>query len=280
MSQSHDIKIAILGGTGLEIPSMLEDINTLEVDTPFGKPSSFIYSGKLSGVEVVFISRHGIKHEFNPTNVNYKANIWALKHLGVTNIITSNACGSLKENYAPGDFALVDQFIDFTRFRTSTFYDGKSDEFKGVCHIPMAKPFCELTRQIIYDCAVKLGYKTHQKASIVVIEGPRFSSKSESLMFRGFGGDLIGMTTCPEVCLANELGIGYATIALVTDYDCWSDHHDSVTQEDVGNTFKQSVTKIKNLLKETITELYKHKKELLESKAKMEKNASSSVILH
>ncbi|MCL4152759.1 UNVERIFIED_CONTAM: hypothetical protein GTU68_036856, partial [Idotea baltica] len=165
--------------------------------------------------------RHGRNHSIFPSAVNYRANLLALKNLGCSHVIVSTACGSLREEIAPGNFVVIDQFIDRTTKRDSTFYDGSCDDFKGILHIPMDNPFCSKTRQIIIDSAESLGNPVHSKGTMITIEGPRFSSKAESKMFRLWGADVINMTTVPEVILARELGLCYAAIAMATDYDCW-----------------------------------------------------------
>lgn len=158
-----------------------------------------------------------------PTNVNYQANIHALKQEGCSHVIATTACGSLREEFCPGDFAILDQFIDRTTKRCSTFYDGAATSPAGVCHIPMAFPFCERTRQLLLTVAQDIDVRVHDHATMVTVEGPRFSSRAESLMFRSWGGDLVNMTSVPEVVLAREAGLSYASIAMVTDYDCWRD---------------------------------------------------------
>ena len=158
-----------------------------------------------------------------PTDVNYRANVHALKQEGCSHVIATTACGSLREEFHPGDFAILDQFIDRTTKRSSTFYDGATSSPSGICHIPMAFPFCAHTRQVLLDVAKGIDVSMHDRATMVTVEGPRFSSRAESLMFRSWGGDLINMTTVPEVVLAREAGLSYASIAMVTDYDCWRD---------------------------------------------------------
>lgn len=170
-----------------------------------------------------------------PTNINYRANIYALKQEGCSHVIATTACGSLREEFRPGDFAILDQFIDRTTKRPSTFYDGAATSPPGVCHIPMAYPFCDRTRQLLLDVARDIIglWCVHDHATMVTVEGPRFSSRAESLMFRSWGADLINMTTVPEVVLAKEAGLSYASIAMVTDYDCWrdtSEDHVSTTE--------------------------------------------------
>ena len=187
-----------------------------------------------------------------PTNVNFRANIWALKELGCTHLIVSTATGSLKEEIKPGQLVIIDNFIDRTTKRKQTFYDG-NDSLLGVCHLPMEPAFCPRSRQVVIDAAKELGMDIHESGTVVCIEGPRFSSKAESFMFRGWGADLVNMTTCPEVVLAKEAGLCYAAIAMATDYDCWKDQIVCVT--DVMETFKKNVTKVTDLILATIPKI-------------------------
>lgn len=183
-----------------------------------------------------------------PTNVNYRANVWAMKEVGCTHLIVSTATGSLREDFKPGDIVIPDNFIDRTTKRHQTFYDGQPTSPKGICHLPMEPAFCKRTRQILIDSAKELGIPTHNHGTIVTIEGPRFSSKAESAMFRIWGGDLINMTTVPEVVLAKEIGLCYGSVAMATDYDCWRDSGDNVCVADVLAMFKKNVTKVKDIL--------------------------------
>ena len=179
--------------------------------------------GMGGNVDKLHCTRHGRKHTVMPTNINYRANIYALKQEGCSHVIATTACGSLREEFRPGDFAILDQFIDRTTKRCSTLYDGAPTSPPGVCHIPMASPFCDHTRQILLAVAKDIGVSVHDHATMVTIEGPRFSSRAESMMFHSWGGDLINMTSVPEVVLAKEAALCYASIAMVTDYDCWRD---------------------------------------------------------
>lgn len=220
------------------------------VKTPFGEPSDVLVTGYIEGVPCVLLARHGRDHTIMPTNINYRANIWALKEEGCTHILVTTACGSLKETIHPGDCVILDQFIDRTTKRTTTFYDGGPNCLKGVCHIPMDKPFCSHTRDVIIKTAKDLGdFKTvHTQGTAVTIEGPRFSSKAESFLWRQWGADIVNMTTVPEVCLAKEVGLCYAAVALPTDYDSWRSDGDSVNVENVMRTFRENSEKAKNLL--------------------------------
>jgi len=218
------VKIGIIGGSGLEDPKILKNAKKIEVSTPYGNPSSPLITGKIENIDVVILSRHGKKHSIMPTNVPNQANIHALKEQGCTHIIVTTACGSLREEIKPLDFVFIDQFIDRTTKRKSTFY-----EKDHVAHIPMAEPFCFDLRNLLGETADELGLSNHKKGTIVTIEGPRFSTKAESNLFRQWNADVINMSTVPEVILAREAGICYASIAMSTDFDVWHQ-----TEEDVN----------------------------------------------
>jgi 5'-methylthioadenosine phosphorylase len=247
------VKVGIIGGSGLDDPSLLDNPTEIEVKTEFGKPSSPLTIGKIGGVEVIILARHGRKHTISPTMVNYKANIQALKDQSVTHILATTACGSLQEKIAPGDFVIVDQFIDFTRFRQHpTFF---SDFSKGTKHVAMPEPFDSKLRTALIDSSKALGYKTHEKGTVVTIEGPRFSTKAESKMFRIWGADVINMSIAPECILANEAGIPYAAVAMSTDYDCFRDDVAPVSWEEVKKVFGENADKVKKLLKSSISKV-------------------------
>jgi len=241
-----NIKIGIIGGTGLDDPELLDDFQEIEADTPFGKPSSNLTVGKLEGVEVAIIARHDKNHSIAPTKVNFRANIWALKEARCSHILATTACGSLKEEIRPGDLVFLDQFIDNTKHRILTFYEDK------VIHTPMAEPFCHRLRELLIESASELGLKYHPKGTMVTIEGPRFSTKAESLMFKSWGADVINMSTVPEVVLAREIGICYQSIAMSTDYDCWKDDEEPVTWEVIVQRMKLNTERVKELLLKAI----------------------------
>lgn len=244
------IKIGIIGGSGLEDPKILKDAKEIKVTTKFGNPSSSLMTGKISNVDVVIISRHGTKHSINPTNVNYRANILALKEQGCTHIIATTACGSLREEIKPGHLVFCDQFIDRTTKRASTFYDvGK------VCHIPMAEPFCKKLRTLLAETASEINLEHHKKGTIITIEGPRFSTKAESHMYRQWNADVINMSTVPEVVLAREAGICYAIVAMSTDYDCFMEDRPPVTIDEVLKVMKKNADNVKRLLLEVIPKI-------------------------
>ncbi len=239
------IKIGIIGGSGLDDPKILKEAHEKEVDTPYGKPSSILTLGKIEGIDVVILARHGKGHTITPTKVNYRANIWALKQEGCTHIIATTACGSLRKDIERGDLVILDQFIDFTRHRSITFHDNFND---GPKHTPMSEPFDKNLREVLVKTGKDLGYKIHEKGTVITIEGPRFSTKAESKMFRLWGADLINMSIAPEATLANEAGIPYATVAMSTDFDCLFDDIEPVTWESILDVFHKNAEKVKALL--------------------------------
>ena len=241
------IKIGIIGGSGLEDPKILKDAKEVNATTKFGNPSSPLTTGKISNVDVVIISRHGKKHTIMPSNVNYRANILALKEQGCTHIIATTACGSLREEIKPGHLVFCDQFIDRTTKRASTFYDSGK-----VCHIPMAEPFCKKLMGLLAEAAKEMKFEHHKKGTIVTIEGPRFSTKAESHMYRQWNADVINMSTVPEVVLAREAGICYAIVAMSTDYDCFLDDRPHVTIGEILRVMKQNADNVKKLLMQVI----------------------------
>ena len=242
-------KIGIIGGSGLEDPKIIKDAKEIEVDTQYGKPSSPLTVGKISGVDVVILSRHGRKHQIMPTNVPNQSNIQALKDQGCTHIVVSSAAGSLKEEIKPGDFVIVDQFIDRTTKRKSTFY-----EKDHVCHIPMAEPFCGELRNVLSDSAKELGFRVHEKGTVITIEGPRFSTKAESHLWRQWKADVINMSTVPECVLAREAGLCYAAVVMSTDFDCWKSG-ETVDIQMVLKTFKQNAENVVKLFMEAIQKI-------------------------
>lgn len=246
-------KIAIIGGSGLEDPAILKNPGEVDVETPFGSPSSSFKTGTIGGVEVVILSRHGRAHSIPPTQVNNRANIYAIKELGCTHILVSTACGSLREEIGRGDLVFLDQFIDFTRLRKVSFFEHFPEgELK---HTPMAEPFDKKLRSELIKNANDLGLNYHKTGTVVTIEGPRFSTRAESKMFRMWGADVINMSTAPECILANEIGIPYAAVALSTDYDCWKTDEEPVSWEEVIKVFNQNVENVIRLLIKTISGL-------------------------
>ena len=247
------IKIGIIGGSGLDDPKILENPRDLNVKTPYGNPSSALKLGEIGGVEVAMIARHGREHTIPPTQVNYRANIWALKDAGCTHILATTAVGSLREQIGRGHLVVLDQFIDFTRHRFSTFYE--SFEPGQMKHTPMAEPFDKNLRNIFIAGCKDLGLTHHSRGTVVTIEGPRFSTKAESKMFRQWGADVINMSIAPEASLANEAGIPYAAVAMSTDYDCWKEDEESVSWEKVIEIFNKNAHNVTNLLIKAIEKL-------------------------
>ncbi|HNW89815.1 MAG TPA: S-methyl-5'-thioadenosine phosphorylase [Bacteroidales bacterium] len=247
------MKIAIIGGSGLEKLDIYKNPTEHVIETPYGTPSSVLVEGTISDVSVVFLSRHGKEHTIPPTHVNNRANIHALKELGCTHIIATTACGSLREEIGRGDMVVLDQFIDFTRFRKNTFYD-KFEPHMPV-HTGMARPFSEELRNIIINEASSLNLHVHPKGTVITIEGPRFSTRAESNMFRLWGADVINMSTAPECMLANEAGIPYVAVALSTDYDCWKTDEEAVSWEAVLEVFQKNVLNVTRLLLQVIERL-------------------------
>jgi 5'-methylthioadenosine phosphorylase len=246
------IKIGIIGGSGFYKMEELQEQREVNISTPFGSPSAPIVEGLVSGIPVCMLARHGVGHTILPGDINYRANIWALKELGVTHILSVTACGSLKEEISPGTFVLVDSFLDRTQGRVQSFYGG--DGFKGVAHTPMEPAFCSRTKAVLERICVKLNYKMFNTGTVVTIQGPRFSSKAESRMYRSLDASVINMTTVPEVCLAKESGISYTCLALATDYDCWKEDNQVDTQS-VLRVLSENVSRVKVLLLALIPEL-------------------------
>ena len=227
--------LGVIGGSGLYQFPALEKIETLELDTPFGKPSSPIVIGTLAGKKVVFLARHGIGHIYLPAEVNYRANIYALKQLGVERVISISACGSLREDYSPGHIVIPDQLVDFTKNRPYTFFG------KGfVAHVGVAEPYCNELRGLLFQSVKATGGIVHSGGTYITIEGPRFSTKAESDLYRQWGMTIIGMTAIPEAFLAREAEICYATMAHVTDYDVWHENESPVTVEMVIKILNQN----------------------------------------
>jgi 5'-methylthioadenosine phosphorylase len=244
------VKIGIIGGSGLDNPDIIKDAKDVAVKTPFGSPSSLLKTGKIAGIDVVLLARHGREHTIPPTQVNFRANIRALKDAGCTHILATSAVGSLREEIGRGDFVILDQFIDFTKQRKMSF--SESFEPHKPIHTPMADPFNKELRKILNDTCKELKLKHHPKGTVVTIEGPRFSTRAESHMFRQWGADVINMSIATEASLANEAGIPYAAVAMSTDYDCWKEDEEPVTWEAVLKIFGENVEKVTKLLTATI----------------------------
>ena len=269
------IKVGIIGGTGINSEECFQFTEIRTVATSFGEPASQLLCGKINNVDCVILSRHGSQHDIMPSNINYRANILALKEIGCTHIIATTACGSLKENVRPGDFVVIDQFIDKTVKRASTFYDATQEDFKGVCHIPMRSPFSSSLRDVLIQSCKENNISFHKDGTVVTIEGPRFSTLAESKMFQSWGASIINMTTVPEVVLANELGILYCSLGLVTDYDCWKDDNHVSVELVMKTMAKNSKNALKVIVKalELISAIdWKHQLE------EASNNASSAVL--
>lgn len=260
-------KVAIIGGSGLydiEDPSNAEELNIV---TPWGPTSDSILKTEQDGLEVYFLSRHGRGHLIGPSQINFRANIYALKFLGIDWIISVSAVGSLKEEIPPGTIVIPDQFIDFTKNRFNTFFD------EGiVAHVSMAKPVSENLSSVMVDSCKKLGFSYKEGGTYVCIEGPQFSSLAESNFYRSLGADIIGMTNMPEAKLAREAEICYSTLALSTDYDCWHEGHDSVTVDEVVSTMNNNVQNARMVISKVLGNIPEEKDEYI-------KNALQSSII-
>jgi 5'-methylthioadenosine phosphorylase len=238
------LAFAVIGGSGLYSMKGLSEPQELEIDTPFGRPSSPIVTGLLEGQRVAFLARHGVGHYITPTEVNYRANVYALKSLGATRIVSISACGSLREDYAPGQIVIPDQIYDNTKDRARSFFG------EGlVAHVGVADPFCGDLSARVYEAVKSTGGTVHKGGALIVIEGPRFSTKAESNTYRAWGMSIIGMTAAPEAFLAREAEMCYATMAHVTDYDVWHVSAAPVTVEMVIRTLNQNTDLAQDALK-------------------------------
>jgi 5'-methylthioadenosine phosphorylase len=237
-------RIGVIGGTGLYDIEGLTDIKEVRPETPFGKPSDNIIVGKLGGTGIAFLPRHGKNHTISPTNVPSRANIYALKTLGVEFIISSNSCGSFKEELKPGHLLVPDQIIDRTSHRRSTYFDGEI-----VAHIQFADPFCPVLGKIVYEAAKEAGAIVHKGGTFVAMEGPAFSTRAESRLYKSWGADVLGMTVLPEAKLAREAEICYASIACITDYDSWHETNEAVSVEAILTTMRRNIDFAKKTIK-------------------------------
>ncbi len=248
-----DVEIGIIGGSGIYESGILEDVEEVKVYTPYGRPSDLISVGHYKKRKIAFLPRHGRKHQIPPHKIPFRANIWSFKELGVKRIISASAVGSLKENYKPSEFVVIDQFIDRTKDRGDTFYDGGQ-----VCHISTADPFCPELRGVFAKSAKEMRLSFHEKGTYICIQGPRFSTRAESKLFRSWGADVIGMTLFPEVALAREVGICYASVAMITDYDVWAEK--PVTAKEVIRTMTQNVENFRRLIMEIMPAIPRERK--------------------
>ncbi len=250
------LRIGVIGGSGLYEIEGMEGITEHTIDTPFGAPSSPLVVGRLAGVdgvELVFLARHGRDHQFNPSEVPYRANLFAMKTLGVSWIISVSAVGSLQMEVEPGHMVIIDQFIDRTKNRPSTFFDNGI-----VAHVGFGDPVCPTLRSYLLEAAKEVGATVHDGGTYVCMEGPAFSTRAESNMYRSFGARVIGMTNLPEAKLAREAEISYATIAMSTDYDCWHEGHDDVTVEQVVRVARKNVSVARQIIKATVPRIAAH----------------------
>jgi len=252
------IMIGIIAGSGVYDPTLLMEVKKEKVQTEFGLPSDEIIIADFEGIKVAFLPRHGYRHTINPSNVNYRANIRALKKLGVDRILSVSAVGSLQKEIKPESFVFLNQFIDRTYLRKNSFYDGITKGFERVCHINVSDAFCEELRKPLVEEAKKLRIDFFEKGTYVCIEGPRFSSRAESALYRSWNAQVIGMTLCPEVSLAREAEICYANISMVTDYDNLSEKGANV--EEIIKTMKSNTENVRKLLYATIPKIQNERK--------------------
>jgi len=248
-------RIGIIGGSGLYKIEGIKNIREVSITTPFGRPSGKFVTGALEGREVVFVPRHDVGHRIPPSHINYRANIYGMKKLGVQQIVSITACGSLKEEMRPMDFVVVDQFVDRTNYaRDMSFFE------EGiVAHIEFAHPVCSDLAAALYNSTKKLGLRAHNSGTYINMEGPAFSTIAESNLYRSWGMDVIGMTNFAEAKLAREAEMCYATLAAITDYDCWHPQHASVTIEMIITNLKNNIENAKKILVQTIKSLGKER---------------------
>ncbi|MCL2818642.1 MAG: S-methyl-5'-thioadenosine phosphorylase [Actinomycetia bacterium] len=245
MSTQAQVDVGVFGGSGFY--DLLDNADEISVETPYGAPSGEIMIGTIGDKKVAFLPRHGKKHQIPPHMINYRANMWAMNELGATRIIGPCACGSLRHDVAPGDFVILDQFIDRTNGRKDTFYDGPV-----VTHVSSADPYCPDLREVAIESCKSLGITYRSMGTVVTIQGPRFSTRAESIWFASQGWEVINMTQYPEAYLARELDLCYCGIALITDYDAGADHAGAVTNHDVMEVFAQNLDKVKLLMGDMI----------------------------
>lgn len=272
------IQVGIIGGSGLYNVEGLKNIKEIAVKTPFGTPSDKVITGEIKGIKIGFIARHNRKHLFTPTEVPYRANIYALKKLGANTIIAFSAVGSLREKFAPKTLVMPDQIIDKTTLRQNTFFGGGL-----VIHTPFAHPFCNCLQEILYEEAKKLKIKAAKGATLITMEGPAYSTKAESLFHRKMGFDLIGMTACPEAKLAREAGLRFAQVCMVTDFDAWKEGEE-VSVSKVNETMKYNEVAAKKLILAALPLIAKKsfcsdcKKEMPDLKASHNKTVDKKVL--
>ena len=244
---TEPIKIGVLGGSGLYEIEGLEDVASTSLSTPFGAPSDQYTTGRLDGVEMVFLPRHGKGHRISPSEINYQANIWGMKSLGVTHLISVSAVGSMRLDVEPGHFVVIDQFVDRTRHRKDTFFEGGV-----VAHVMFADPVCPLVRRVLLEACGKSGVTAHDGGAYLCMEGPQFSTRAESKTYRSWDVDVIGMTNLTEAKLAREAELCYATVAMSTDYDCWHEGHDDVTVEAILEVMARNVGNARSVIRHAV----------------------------
>lgn len=245
-----NVKIGIIGGSGLDNPDILADAEDVCAGTAWGEPSSPLRVGRIRGVPVVLLARHGRSHTITPSNVNYRANVQALKDQGCTHILATTAAGSLREEIKRGDLVIPDQFIDFTKQRKMTFHE--HFQANAPIHAPMADPFDARLRQLLIAGCERLGFTHHLRGTVITIEGPRFSTRAESRIFKLWGADIINMSVATETVLANEAGVPYAVVGMSTDYDSWKEDEAPVSWEEISRVFASNAEKVTALLEDVV----------------------------
>lgn len=248
---SETIKIGVLGGSGLYELEGFEGRQEVTLSTPYGDPSDAFVCGELDGTPIAFLPRHGRGHRLTPSEINYRANLWGMKAMGVTHIVSVSAVGSMREEIEPGHFVVIDQFVDRTRHRPDTFFGEGC-----VAHVQFADPVCPTVRAALLQASAAAGVTTHDGGTYLCMEGPQFSTRAESRLYRSWGMDVIGMTNLTEAKLAREAGICYATVAMSTDYDCWHEGHDDVTIDAILAVMAQNVAGARSLVKEVVQPLH------------------------
>lgn len=243
-SRFEDINIGVIGGSGLYNMKELKNITEVIVETPYGMPSDNIIVGELEGQQIAFLARHGRGHRINPSNLPSRANIYAFKKLGIQILISASACGSMKKEYAPGDFVIIDQFIDRTKHRNDTFFESGI-----VAHVSMADPICNALADVLYEAGKTAGAKIHKGGTYLNMEGPQFSTRAESHLYRSWDVDVIGMTNFTEARLAREAEICYASMAMVSDYDCWHESEEEVSVDMIIEVLNKNAKMAQNIVK-------------------------------
>lgn len=246
--ENDNVKIGIIGECGLDTPITLSERQECVVCTPFGKPSDTVIEGYIEDVSCVLLSRNGRLHDIMPSNINYRANVWAMRKLGCTHILSTITVSSLRDNMNSGDIVVPHDLIDNTTKRAQTFYDGAVGSPFGVCHLPMYPVFCERTRALLLKSARDQEYHVHSKGTVITLEGPRYSTAAENNLYRHWGADLISMTLCPEVVLAKESGILCASLGFVTNKECWCANQPVATTHEIIYTYKKQVEKVQKVI--------------------------------